>query len=105
MVQLPGRRVVMLSRTWSQPDVPPICRAIGEAIQVAYQTDDAPIVIGGAEVYRAALPVVSRIYLTEVARDVDGDTRFDLDRTGFVETERRQGGTGGVSFVVLDRVL
>lgn len=102
---LPGRRLVVVTRnptadaTWRQ------VRAIERAIAVACETDPEPIVIGGAEVYRAAMPYVSRIYLTEIDRDVDGDTRFDLDRTGFVETERRQGEEPDVAFVTLERRL
>ena len=46
---------------------------------------------------------MTRIYLTEIDRDVDGDTVFHLDRTGFVETERRKGETPDVTFVTLER--
>ena len=108
---LSGRRIVMVSRRCSAES----CghddagfrhaATIEEAITVARETDPEPIVIGGAEVYRAAMPHVSRIYLTEIDRDVDGDTRFDLDRTGFVETERRQGEERDVAFVTLERRL
>jgi dihydrofolate reductase len=108
---LSGRRIVMVSRRCSAES----CghgttgfrhaATIEDAITVARETDPEPIVIGGAEVYRAAMPYVSRIYLTEIDRDVDGDTRFDLDRTGFVETERRQGEERDVAFVTLERRL
>lgn len=81
----------------------PNAKTIEEAVATARETDPHPIVIGGAEVYRAALPHVTRILLTEIDRDVDGDTVFRLDRTGFVETERRAGETPGVSFVTLER--
>ena len=32
--------------------------------------------IGGAVLYRDALPLATTLYLTEIARDYDGDTRF-----------------------------
>jgi dihydrofolate reductase len=38
-------------------------------------------VIGGAELYAAALPIADRIYLTVVDADIEGDTlmpQFDL---------------------------
>ncbi|MES0872456.1 dihydrofolate reductase [Sinimarinibacterium sp. HSW-8] len=34
------------------------------------------MVIGGAELYRQALPLADRIYLTEVDAALEGDTRF-----------------------------
>lgn len=33
-------------------------------------------VIGGAEIYRQALPIVDRMYLTHVHAEVEGDTHF-----------------------------
>ena len=99
---LPGRRLVLLTRN-NYPGGPCIAHTIEDAIAAARETDPSPIVIGGAEVYRAALPHVSRFYLTEIDRDVDGDTFFHLDRTGWTETERRAGQEPGVNFVTLER--
>ena len=46
------------------------------------------MVIGGEEIYERALPLASRIELTEVHKAFAGDARFDLDRTGWRETAR-----------------
>lgn len=96
--RLMGRTLTVVSLGLSDA-----ARSIGEAIQRAFATDPEPIVIGGAEVYRAALPLVTRIYLTEIDADYEGDTVFHLDRSGFVETDRRAGETPGVTFVTLER--
>jgi dihydrofolate reductase len=51
----------------------------------------APIVfvIGGAELYRAALPEADGLVLTEIGRDYDGDARFpEFDRSAWRETQR-----------------
>ena len=46
-------------------------------------------VIGGEALFALALPLADRLYLTEVAAEVDGDARFpQLDETGWVEVER-----------------
>ena len=46
-------------------------------------------VIGGAEIYRAALPHADELVLTEVELDVAGDTYFPKwERNEFVEVER-----------------
>ena len=48
------------------------------------------MVIGGAEIYERALPMATRIELTEVHKDFDGDARFEFDRTGWHETARER---------------
>lgn len=101
---LPGRRNIIITRS---PDfTAPGCEVaptLEQAISLARATDPEPRVIGGAEIFRLALPLATRIYLTEVDRDEDGDTVFHLDRSGFHETERRNAETPDVSFVTLER--
>jgi dihydrofolate reductase len=46
-----------------------------EAIQLT-AADFEPFVIGGSEIFALALPHVSRLYVTWVEADVDGDTFF-----------------------------
>lgn len=101
---LPNRRniIVTRDRAFSAPGCE-VVASLEEGIALARTTDPEPRIGGGAEIYRLALPLVTRIYLTEVDLEVEGDTFYHLDRTGFVETERRQGQTPGVTFVTLDR--
>ena len=40
---------------------------------------DSVMVIGGAEIYRQALPFASRAFLTRVHGSVSGDAYFDLE--------------------------
>jgi len=50
---------------------------------------DEVMVIGGAEVFRAALPLADRIYWTAVDASPEGDVRFpDADLSGWTEVER-----------------
>lgn len=71
---LPGRNTVIVTR---QPGyrVPGavIAHSIDEAIR-ACGDDPQIFVIGGAELYRAALPAADRIYLTTVDAEPAGDT-------------------------------
>lgn len=56
------------------------------------QPDGEAFVIGGAVLYRAALPLADRLYRTRIAMDVAGDVRFpDWDGTGWTLTESRPG--------------
>ena len=49
--------------------------ALAQASATRLQTDEA-MVIGGAEIYRLALPKAARIYLTRVHAQPTGDTYF-----------------------------
>ena len=50
---------------------------------------DEVAVIGGAEIYAAALPLAERIYLTEIEAAPEGDARFpDLDPAEWRELSR-----------------
>ena len=52
---------------------------------------DEVMVIGGAEVFRAALPHAGRIYWTEVHASPDGDVLFpDVDLSAWTEVEREE---------------
>ena len=48
---------------------------------------DEIMIIGGAQIYAAALPQVTRAYITEVDADIDGDAFFPaLDKNHWKET-------------------
>jgi dihydrofolate reductase len=83
---LPGRMNVVVTRQqdWQAEGAV----AAGSLGQATAGTSGAVMVIGGGEIYERALPLASRIELTEVHRAVDGDARFILDRTGWRETFR-----------------
>ena len=101
---LPERRNIVISRSLAGLPGAEVVRSLDEAVQKARETDPEPRVIGGAQIYAAAVPLATKIYLTEVHRTVDADTFFHLDRTGFRETERRVSTESeGVEFVTLER--
>lgn len=62
------------------------------AAQQAEATHPQPeiFVIGGAEIYALALPVATRIYLTELQRTYEGDAAFpEFDKTDWREVSRQ----------------
>ncbi|HVY47683.1 MAG TPA: dihydrofolate reductase [Minicystis sp.] len=101
---LPNRRNIVVSRTpgLALPGCE-VAASLGDAIALARATDDEPRVIGGAALYREALPLATKIYLTEVDLEPEGDVQFELDRAGFVELERKKGEDPRVTFVLLAR--
>ena len=90
---LPGRLNIVLSR---QADfvTPEGCIAAGNLqsgirLAVDAQPDVSEVmVIGGAELYREALEIADRLYLSEVDAEVDADAWFpDIDESEWQEQE------------------
>ena len=71
----------------------------------AAAADGEAFICGGGEVYREALPLADRIYLTIVPGRPGGDAFFpELPAAEFAETERRTvPGPPSCTFVVLVR--
>jgi dihydrofolate reductase len=87
---LPNRTniVVTRQRDWSAPGAV-TTHSLDEAIAAA-GTAPRLFVIGGAELYAAALPIADELVLTELDADFEGDIHFPAwDRSLFVETERQ----------------
>ena len=74
---LPGRRTIVLSRQAGLeiPGGQVICDLSG--LRAAEVQGDV-FVVGGAEIYRVALPYCRDLYLTELRHDVEGDRRMPM---------------------------
>ena len=73
---LPGRLNIVVTRNADyRAEGATLVTGLPQAIAAAGEVEEA-FVIGGAELYRQALPLAQRIYLTEIATDVDGDASF-----------------------------
>jgi dihydrofolate reductase len=87
---LPGRRNLVLTRQTPIPGVE--CFASLDAALTACGNETV-FIIGGAEIYRQALPLAHTLMLTHVHRPVPGDTRFpDFDRAQWRELTREDHG-------------
>ena len=68
-------------------------------------TAKPPMLIGGAELYKRFMPMITKLYVTEVPGSYAGDAFFpDID-SSFVEVDRQQAATPGLVFRVLERKL
>jgi dihydrofolate reductase len=88
---LPGRRNVVVTRnpSWSAEDAER-AGSLEEALAFV-EGAERVFVIGGAEVYAAALPHADELILTEIDLVVDGDTSFpEWDRDAFEEASREK---------------
>jgi dihydrofolate reductase len=73
---LPGRLNIVLSRQVDyHAEGCVVVPSMNEALRAGADAEQV-FVIGGADIYRAALPGADTIYLTRVDADFDGDTRF-----------------------------
>ena len=92
---LPGRINIVLSRDGSfEPKGALVCQTLDEALQIGREQaaeDGAPevCIIGGAEIFHAAMPKSRRLYLTEVEAVVQGDVTLEpFDESQWVEVSR-----------------
>jgi dihydrofolate reductase len=54
-----------------------VMHSIEEALSYAYDAGETEVfIIGGGEIYKQSLPLLDKIYLTEVITEVAGDTYF-----------------------------
>ena len=99
---LPGRRniVVTWQKNWQAEGAETM------QLEKALEQPEEVFVIGGAEIYRAALPRATRIELTEVHKSFDGDAAFVFDRKTWTQIAREDHVTPeglAYSFVTLTR--
>ena len=107
---LPGRRNLVISRQSSLQlqgaEVFDSLRSALEAVRDQFEV----MVIGGAEIYRQALPLAQSVYMTRVHAEVVGDAHFPLlagtqwrqaDREDHPADERH---AYAYSFITLERV-
>jgi dihydrofolate reductase len=88
---LPGRTTVVLTRNADYRVEGAVVAGDFESVIARVPADDEAFVIGGQEVYRLALPHVTRMYVTAVHAAVEGDTHFPdvrWDDWALIEDER-----------------
>lgn len=88
---LPGRENIVVTRSAN-------CETRGASVANSLESalalcagEPIAFVIGGAELYAAALPLTSGLVLTEIDRDYEGDVYFPTwDRSAWRETQRER---------------
>ena len=86
---LPGRTniVVTRNRDWSAEGVK-VTHSLEEAVAIAHEDKTEIMVIGGEELYKRALGMADKIYLTLVKANVEGDASFPVLLANWEEIER-----------------
>ena len=112
---LPNRTNIVITRSteFSAPGIE-VVNSLDAAIELAENVSlinavDEVMVIGGAQIYEAALPQADRLYLTHVHANVEGDAYFpDVDMSQWKELGREDYDASetnpyNYSFVVYDK--
>ncbi len=86
---LPGRTTVVVTRNEALTiDGCTIAHSLNGAI-AACAGDEEIFIVGGAELYAQALPIVDTLYVTEIKQDVEGDAHFpEFDNSEWQEISR-----------------
>lgn len=97
---LPGRENVVVTRTAGFEAPGAHVAASLEAALAFCAGEPVVFVIGGGELYAAALPIADGLVLTEIKRDFEGDAVFPgFDRSAWRETQREpHAGPDGLRF-------
>lgn len=106
---LDGRRNIVITSDaeFSAADVE-VVRSLDEALRICADAEER-VLIGGARIYGAGLPVADRLYLTFVQAELEGDVRFPVyDEAEWLEVERSEHAADdrhahGFSIVTFDR--
>ena len=85
---LPKRRNIVVTQQSITIEGCEVAGSIEDALELCAGEDEV-FIVGGAQIYRQAIPLTDRIYLTVIDQDFDGDTFFpELDPQEWKETER-----------------
>ena len=89
---LPKRRNIVLSRRGLDVEGVEVARDLDSALALA--RDDAPeeaFIIGGAQIYALALPMLDRLYMTLINTELEGDTWFpEFDLADWREVRHKE---------------
>lgn len=82
-----------------------VCHSLEDALKVGQESDDKIFVIGGEQIFSESIERVSRLYLTLVEGEFEGDAHFpDYSAFGQVVEEGSGESKGlGYKFLVLER--
>lgn len=113
---LPGRTSIVITRNknYQVPKDVVVVTSLGDAIKSATNIAkkdgvDEIMIIGGAQIYKLAIPISDRLYITEIETTPNGDAHFpEFDKSNWQEISRvvveaSSNDESNYAFVVWDR--
>lgn len=97
---LPDRKNIVITREKDyRADGAVVVSSPEEALELVATTNEREVfVIGGQQIYEALLPYTSRLYLTLIDKDFEGDTFFPDYSKFSKELSREKSSTGDLAF-------
>ncbi|MFW5913911.1 MAG: dihydrofolate reductase [Bacillota bacterium] len=101
---LPGRKNVVLSRTVDSLEGAEVIHDASSYFKTAASKEEEIFVIGGAQVFNAALPYTDRLYITYIDGEYEGDTYFpEVDLAAYEKVKEKS--KGPLTFTVYERIV
>lgn len=104
---LPNRKNIVVSRNSNLIiEGCIIVNSLNEALEIT-EGEDEVFVVGGGELYRQALPLAKKIYLTKVHKNFEGDTTFpaiNFNEWNLVLEQKGNPTADGLGYTFLDYV-
>lgn len=104
---LPNRKNIVVSRNANLViDGCIIVNSLNEALEIT-EGEDEVFVVGGGELYRQALPLAKKMYLTKVHKTFEGDTTFpsiNFNEWNLVLEQKGNPTADGLGYTFLDYV-
>ncbi len=89
---LPNRTNIVITRKdgYGQSDEIEVVNSLEKALKIAKDNnEEEAFIIGGGEIYKLGLSFASRIYLTEINAEIEGDVYFpEFDKSTWKEVNR-----------------
>jgi len=104
---LPNRKNILISRN---PDLKIegcfIVNSLNAALDISINEEEV-FIVGGGELYRQALPLAHKLYLTKVHKNFEGDTTFptiNFDEWSLVWEQKGNPTSDGLGYTFLDYI-
>ncbi|OGS70936.1 MAG: diacylglycerol kinase [Flavobacteria bacterium RIFCSPLOWO2_12_FULL_35_11] len=108
---LPNRTNILITRDKNyKTEGCVVVNSLKEALETAAKEDENPFILGGAEIYKQALPFTDKLDVTFVHHQFDADVFFpEIDKTIWKETSREdfkadENNKYDYSFVTFERI-
>ncbi|MDP0057652.1 type 3 dihydrofolate reductase [Glaesserella parasuis] len=108
---LPKRPNIILSRSGFCIEGAYSATSLEQAVTLAksFANVDEIMVLGGGELFKQAMPLANKLYLTEIQAEIDGDTFFEFDETQWQQVAEKwsevdEQNSYRCRFMILDRL-
>ena len=87
---LPNRHNIVISSNMPPQEGVEVCSSVQEALEKAKSYGKEAFIIGGSSIYQQTLPIATKMYLSLVKKDYQGDSYFpNFNKQEWIVKERQ----------------